>query len=637
VGTINKILLELQQSTAKLIEMSGESTFSSVSSLVSKYYLIEIGIFIILWIITVNRRKLSSNDEYRKNNAESTDVKQKRAHGNKVNIEKEKKHTSSAPIVAATDKPAICLSNFSTEVNINIMTYLTNHDIFSLMASSKRMYVDLSSDFIWEQMWIQTYAVMWQHPEIRKIRESRGIFWDPMQNFGHPHQGWFRFFFLFEVSWMDMLLAGYCTQSRCLVGLHNTTIADVTSFVESHPGSPETLTEGAGCDASEAFGEIGHSSYAEALVNSLSVWNSTCREWQDACCCVPCRRGTQGEALSGNTSVNGGGNGINGGSASSSSASIQQHGGGGTNSPFTSSAGVSGLNGTGSSTATAATTTTTAPRRFVQCQGWQRLRSRAPPGPTRLTQHMKQIQKKVVALATAKHKEAVKAAQEAASEPEIHFDDFSCVIPLLDDAAATLNDLGEYDDYDRDHDNLNAADVDTAQDETGYIAASVFSPSKALTSIIDNMYDEFIALKNAALLEKGSGSGSVEGGGGGGGEGAASKNKRGLHHGSTSTVAAHFGLAQQMVPGLQGYFLCDNPQDHVGHPKAFFDPFTEEWTAWWSCCGQGQILIESAAARSYSTNSTYSNSAGGSGAGAGPPSNSSPGHALKRKTRSLFS
>ncbi|KAJ1401809.1 hypothetical protein B484DRAFT_338871, partial [Ochromonadaceae sp. CCMP2298] len=71
---------------------------------------------------------------------------------------------------------------------------------------------------------------------------------------------------------MDWLLAGSCTPSRCLLGFHNDRIVDVTAFISTHPGSPETLTEGAGCDATDTFTEIGHSSNASKLLNDLVVW-----------------------------------------------------------------------------------------------------------------------------------------------------------------------------------------------------------------------------------------------------------------------------------------------------------------------------------------------------------------------------
>jgi hypothetical protein len=34
--------------------------------------------------------------------------------------------------------------------------------------------------------------------------------------------------------------------------------------------------------------------------------------------------------------------------------------------------------------------------------------------------------------------------------------------------------------------------------------------------------------------------------------------------------------------------------EHFGQPRVFFDPLTQDWTAWWTCCGKGEVLVEAA-------------------------------------------
>jgi hypothetical protein len=32
--------------------------------------------------------------------------------------------------------------------------------------------------------------------------------------------------------------------------------------------------------------------------------------------------------------------------------------------------------------------------------------------------------------------------------------------------------------------------------------------------------------------------------------------------------------------------------EHFGQPRVFFDPLTQDWTVWWTCCGKGEVLVE---------------------------------------------
>ena len=128
------------------------------------------------------------------------------------------------------------LKELSADILLHIVGYLPDIDIVHLMVVSRHFLGELSSEHIWEQLWIETFGVLWQDPRIKRIRENRGIFWDPLLNFGPPKQGWFRFYLLFETCWLDWLLAGYCTDSRCLLGIHGN-VVDVTHFLNEHPGA----------------------------------------------------------------------------------------------------------------------------------------------------------------------------------------------------------------------------------------------------------------------------------------------------------------------------------------------------------------------------------------------------------------
>jgi len=93
-----------------------------------------------------------------------------------------------------------------------------------------------------------------------------------------PNVTWRAFYFDFDASWLDWCLVGHnrCASAaaslaaggfgatwpggpqRCLVGLHGA-VLDVGSFLPAHPGSPETLLDNCGGDATDLFEDIGHS------------------------------------------------------------------------------------------------------------------------------------------------------------------------------------------------------------------------------------------------------------------------------------------------------------------------------------------------------------------------------------------
>lgn len=70
------------------------------------------------------------------------------------------------------------------------------------------------------------------------------------------------------MSWLEWLAAGQNFEHSCLVGVHGR-LYDITEFMHQHPGSPETLMDNAGADASEMFEDVGHSLDARDLMKSL--------------------------------------------------------------------------------------------------------------------------------------------------------------------------------------------------------------------------------------------------------------------------------------------------------------------------------------------------------------------------------
>lgn len=183
------------------------------------------------------------------------------------------------------------LDNLSDVVLLHVMTYLTYKDISALGSCNLALARDTRSDYIWRKLWLQNFGDMWTQESIVSIRKARNITWNPCSDTmkdkrnsssrrspdlarddWHPRQGWFMFFLEFDACWIDWLLAGFCTEDTCLVGIGGN-LYDLTAFLPHHPGSMETLLEMCGGDATDQFVDMGHSSHAVKLSKELMIYS----------------------------------------------------------------------------------------------------------------------------------------------------------------------------------------------------------------------------------------------------------------------------------------------------------------------------------------------------------------------------
>lgn len=235
---------------------------------------VELLCFLVLALITIFRKELSSNDGYRKvlkvnastaANEESPSLKTRNV-VEEASIGKLSSNSTSSLETSPTS--SICLSRILSDENLmlNVYVYLCDSDIKRVALLSKTLLSESTSDFIWEQLWILTFGPMWNEKSFCEIRKMRGIGWSyssDRQEVGNlnaectecttadkgsktyqkPLQGWFNFYLEFEICWMDWLLAGCCTEDYCLIGLHGS-LYDITNFLSEHPVSiPINLDE----------------------------------------------------------------------------------------------------------------------------------------------------------------------------------------------------------------------------------------------------------------------------------------------------------------------------------------------------------------------------------------------------------
>lgn len=268
----------------------------------TRFPYIELIIFFVLLMITLFRKRLSSNYSYRDKISSqskrtlplSSDELKQGFQNAKVYVLKHMKDSKNSlddSIIRNsklffslrrmmnkeefTSTPERdCLHNIfmrtSNDIMFTIIGYLNKSEIMTFSRICRNLNLYMKSDAVWEYLWAQRFGSMWRSKEIRSIRLLRQIDWEPGVATSPPKQGWRRFYQEFESCWMDWLLAGFCSPNRCLLGLHGS-VLDITHFLDMHPGSPETLTMHSGCDATLAFHEIGHSSFAHALVEQYVI------------------------------------------------------------------------------------------------------------------------------------------------------------------------------------------------------------------------------------------------------------------------------------------------------------------------------------------------------------------------------
>jgi hypothetical protein len=153
------------------------------------------------------------------------------------------------------------------DIQVHILSFLHPRDItvFSCASQSCRNMIDKgeTSSALWKTIWKRDYA--W-------IVESWGVGKSALLRSSLPD--YFRFskafYFEFGATYLNYVLAGHNTTESCLVGIHGD-VYDLTNFLGTHPGSPDTLLVNSGRDATKYFEDMGHSLGARRVAKKLCV------------------------------------------------------------------------------------------------------------------------------------------------------------------------------------------------------------------------------------------------------------------------------------------------------------------------------------------------------------------------------
>ena len=151
------------------------------------------------------------------------------------------------------------------DVHVNITSFLHPRDVVSLSGVSRayRAVVDDSdtSKAIWRTLFERDYD--WVLSKWPAGKEA-------MRRSNRPLKVDKEFYFRFGETYLNYILAGRNTNTDCMVGLH-CHVFDITSFLDAHPGSPDTLMVHSGRNCTRFFEDMGHSLVARRRARRLCV------------------------------------------------------------------------------------------------------------------------------------------------------------------------------------------------------------------------------------------------------------------------------------------------------------------------------------------------------------------------------
>ncbi|CAJ1969054.1 unnamed protein product [Cylindrotheca closterium] len=159
---------------------------------------------------------------------------------------------------------------FPPDIHVHIASFLHPKDVTTLSCVSKSYNEVVSnsetSKQIWRSLWMRDFSWLVTNWDVGIQALSRSNLestnWETTMDK--------TFYFMFRQTYINWIIAGENTMNRCLVGLHGN-IYDISSFLNAHPGSPDTLMVHSGQDATRFFEDINHSNGARRLAKSLCV------------------------------------------------------------------------------------------------------------------------------------------------------------------------------------------------------------------------------------------------------------------------------------------------------------------------------------------------------------------------------
>jgi len=182
------------------------------------------------------------------------------------------------------------------DCQVHVLSFLHPRDVVHFACTNQSCYELVekgdTSMALWKDLWYRDYSWIvteWEVGKLalqrsfqtlqrqRKQQQLRGSTTAPSDNDSEVSKIVLNsiqfnkdFYFRFGQSYLNYILAGQNKSDRCLVGLYGH-IYDITSFLDKHPGSPDTLLVHSGRDTTKYFEDMGHSTGARKLSRNMCV------------------------------------------------------------------------------------------------------------------------------------------------------------------------------------------------------------------------------------------------------------------------------------------------------------------------------------------------------------------------------
>jgi len=165
------------------------------------------------------------------------------------------------------------------DVQFYLLSFLSVKDIISFSVSNRCAYhlvhedtePNCDSNLLWRDLIIRDFGHVLESKYMSEaIQRSSKINKNALHHILSKRKSSLKFYFEFQLTWVNYISAGHATHNSCLVGLHGR-IVDMTHSIYEHPGSPETLLMHSGFDATSHYEVMNHSKFARQLASKKVV------------------------------------------------------------------------------------------------------------------------------------------------------------------------------------------------------------------------------------------------------------------------------------------------------------------------------------------------------------------------------
>ena len=158
------------------------------------------------------------------------------------------------------------------DAQICVLGFLDVKDVISFSMVNKYTDELVNSDHsvVWKSLVMRDFShvLMSEYMKIALNRHDAGD--DVLSRVLNVRRPMKEFYFQFQLSWLNYILAGHNTYESCLVGIHGNAL-NITDFIEQHPGSPETILMHSGIDATHYFTTLNHSKRAQSIAHQKII------------------------------------------------------------------------------------------------------------------------------------------------------------------------------------------------------------------------------------------------------------------------------------------------------------------------------------------------------------------------------